>query len=210
MKALHTIIIAIASIVTLSGCSGAADKGERAAKQLIAAWGNPDAVRQMAEDYAQMRDSLAFGMEEPMMTSAVREGVSRNDTMLIVAQAIALSVEEMGNENAKAIVDGLSKGTLDAQAASARLGAIGTALAMLNRSDDLPKVLSIIDKHAQQLPEQEQMKVYARSCSPRALGDAMRQERATDSIASDRRAHIVEGILQGEELETFKEHYYKR
>lgn len=210
MKTIFSTLIFVLTItMSLSSCSGASEKGSNAAHQLEQAWGNTDAIRKVANDYLAARDSLSLPGETWMMNDAFFNGCASNDSMLIMAQAIALAATELGKENGSIIVKGLTDGTMDAQGATARLGIIDVTLSILGRSDELPTCYKAIDAEAQSLPEDQQMVVYAHSCSPATLGDALRQDRATDSLAADKRAAIVNTILTGEDLNTFKSHYYK-
>lgn len=210
MKTIYTtLLVALAAVLSLSSCSGASDKGTNAALQLEQAWGDADAIRKVASDYVATRDSLSLPGEAWMMNDAFFSRCAGNDSLLVMAQAIALTATELGQENGHKIVSGLTDGTLDAQSATARLGIIDVALAILGRSEELSTCFKAIDEAAQELPDDQQMAVYARSCSPATLGDALRQDRATDSLTADKRAAIVNTILTGEDLETFKSHYYK-
>jgi len=209
MKYILTLLSILAVALTLTSCNGS-DKGAEAARQLNAAWGNPDAIKQIAANYAASRDSLFIPGEASMMNNAFIDACAGNDSLQVLAQAIALDVTELGKANGTYIVDGLKSGSLDGKTAASRLGMIDMALSMLGRSNDITACFAAIDEVAQSLSEEQQMQVYARSCSPSALGDAMKAERASNSADTDRRAKIVEGILTGEDLETFKTHYYSK
>ena len=209
-KVIIICIAALAATMTLTGCSGASDKGTQAAKQLAAAWGDPAAIQKVASDYTASRDSLSFPGASGSMDGAFFDACT-NDTMLVMAQAIALSNEELAKETASAVIGGLKDGSMDAGKASARLSMLSMALFTLDRNDDLATCFRIIDEAAQELSEDQQMLVYARSCAPNKLGDAFKQDRAQgDATEADRKAKIVEGILTGKDLDTFKSHYYAK
>lgn len=209
-KTFLTTIIALAALISLNSCSGASDKGADAAAKLSLAWGNADAIRKVASDYIAARDSLTLPGEDWMMNNAFFEACGDNDSLLVMAQAIALDATEFGKENGKVIVSGLQDGSLDATTAAGRLGIMDMALSVLGRNDQLSTCFNAIEEAVQTLPEDQQMVVYTRSCTPAKLGDALKQDRATDSLKADRQAAIVGTILKGEELETFKSHYYNR
>lgn len=210
MKTIYTtLLLALATLMSLSSCSGASDKGANAAARLILAWGNADAIREVASDYVATRDSLTLPGEASIMDNAFFEACGNNDSILVMAQAIALDATELGKENGKLIVSGLQDGTLDATTAAGRLGIIDMALSVLGRNQEVTTVFAQIDEVAHELPDDQQMALYTRSCSPAALGDALRQDRATDSLTADKRAAIVNTILTGDDLEKFKSHYYK-
>lgn len=200
------LIIACASVLT--SCGDGSEYGSRAARQLQAAWGSPEAIVKVASDYKATSDSLG---NPSSMATAFINACSGNDSMKIVAQAIALTPQEMGREMGNAIVDGLAGSSMDANDASAQLNLINYAYALLLRSEDLSVCYNAIDEAVISLPEEKQMLVYAHSCSPEVLARAMKQEcDSIDATAAARRVKIVETILTGEDLKKFQSIYYSK
>lgn len=209
MKSISIIITTLAAAISLAGCSGS-DKGTEAAARLRSAWGNADAIKQVAAGYTTSRDSLFVPGDDSMMNNAFIDACAGNDSLQVLAQAIALDATELGTVNGEYIVNGLQNGTVDGVKAAARLGMIDMALSLLGRNQDINTCFAAIDEVAKALPEQKQMEVYTHSCSPATLAGMLLQERTADPEGSDRRARIVEGILKGQDLEQFKSHYYSK
>ncbi|MCQ2289169.1 MAG: hypothetical protein MJZ74_08735 [Muribaculaceae bacterium] len=204
-----SLVLVLVAAMSLTSCGGSSDKGTLAAKQLAAAMGNNEAVKKVASDYAAMIDSLMPG-QSWVVTGAFFDACT-NDTMLVMAQAIALSPEDLGKETSKFIIEGLEDGSLDAKKAASRLALLSSSLTMLERTDALATCFKIIDEDAASLSEDKRMAVYARSCRPEKLGDDMKRERELGNSADlDRQAKIVETILTGDDLNTFKAHYYAK
>ncbi len=201
---LLTLIVALA----LTACSGS-DKGKQAAASLTAAWGNPEAVQQVASQYVASRDSLSMPGDASSMDKAFVDACAGNDSIHMLARAIAMTPSDLGKEIAGTIID-LLKDDKGIEPANAQLALADLAYSMLGRNADVAQCYAAVDEAAKALPEDKQMQVYVNSCSPETLGDAMREERASDATATDRRAKIVEGILTGDKLEAFKSHYYNK
>lgn len=205
-KIFITIISVLAYAMTLTSCSEASEKGIAAAVQLSSAWGDAQAIQKVAAAYVASRDSLTMGASS--MDDAFIEACSNNDSIVAVAMAIAKTPEEMGKHYGKEIVDGLANSTMEPEKANTLLGMIGTAYALLGRPDDVALCFKAIDGIAQQLPENEQLIVYAHSCTPDVLGKALKEEHDKgNALDADRQAQIIETILTGQDLETFKQHY---
>lgn len=206
MRTLIAILITTCTLVLIS-CDNGDKKGNMAAQQLLAAWGNPEAIIQVANNYQAVSDSLG---NPPSLSHSFINACTGNDTIKTVAQAIAYTPQSMGTVAGNEIVQGLMMGTMDATVASDRLKLINLAYALLQRNDDLEACYNAIDKVAQSLTEEKQMELYTRSCSPEALAIAMKQERNDNATNANRRAKIVESILTGEDLKTFKSIYYNK
>ena len=195
-------------MLTITSCGEGKEKGTQAGQQLAAAWDNVDSINKVAHDYIAMRDSMGGSSA---MDDAFVDACSGNDSLRVLAQAIALTPDAVGKDNGNFIVNGLQDSKLDAYKAAARLGMISDAYAMLGRTDDVESCFNAIDEVAKSLPEETQMQVYARSCSPEALAQALLDDRASGNAAEvDRKAKIVETILKGEKLNTFKSIYYAK
>lgn len=207
-KVFVSLMSAVACMVFLAGCGENREKGQLAAQQLTDAWGNADAVAQVANNYIAMRDSMGGSS---VMDYAFIEACSANDSIKALAQAIALTPEAVGKARGEIMVKGLQDGTLDANGASAMLGVMGDAYAMLGRSNDLAACFAAVDEVASNLSDEQQMQVYARSCTPQVLAESMKEERRQgDAAQVDRKAKVVETILQGEDLNAFKSIYYSK
>lgn len=209
MRTLIIIITTLVAAITLTGCSGS-DKGTQAAASLRKACGNPQALKELAASYIASRDSLFFPGDAGMMDKAFIDACAGNDSLQVLAQAIALDAKELGKVTGEYLVESLQNGTIDGHKAAERLGMIHTSLFLLGRDQDINTCYAAIDEVAQTLPEQQQMEVYAHSCSPATLGENMKKEHDTDPEGTDRRAHIVETILKGDNLNEFKSHYYSK
>lgn len=205
-KIITLLLSATVGTLVLTSCGEASEKGSLAAHQLQAAWGNPEAIMKAASDFKAVSDSLG---KPESMSDAFIDACSGNDSMKVVAQAIALTPQALGSDMGEAIVDGLASGDIEAAKALEQIDLVGFAYALLQRNDDAVACFKAIDEVAQSLPEEKQMVVYAHSCAPDKLANAMRQERAQGNAGDvDRRAKMVEDILTGDDLNKFKAIYY--
>ena len=196
--------------LSLAGCSEVSQRGEQAALQLLAAWGNTEALRQVDRDYQQAADSLYMPGTKGQMASAFIRSVGERDSVRAVAQAIALNAEEFAQEHARPLVDALLNGTMDARQATDQLFLLHWAADILGKADHIVQLDQAIEEAANKLSGERQMLLYSKAATPAALAKQMRAERqqpGADTADIDHKAQLLEKIYNPEQLAEFQTEY---
>ena len=197
-------------ILTLTGCSDVSQRGERAAQDLLNAWGDSAAMRRVDAQYKMMADSLMIPGTAGQMASAFIRSVGDRDSVVAVAQAIALDAEDFAGKNAQPLVDALLDNSMDARQATDRLMLLHWAADMLGKAEHLSLLDQAIDAAAQRLSTEKQMLLYSRAASPSALAKQMRVEReqpGADTTDIDRRADMLKQHYNAQQLAEFQAEY---
>ena len=197
-------------ILTLTGCSDVSQCGERAAQDLLNAWGDSAAMRKVDAQYKMMADSLMIPGTAGQMASAFIRSVGDRDSVVAVAQAIALNAEDFAGKNAQPLVDALLDNSMDARQATDRLMLLHWAADILGKAEHLSLLDQAIDAAAQRLSTKKQMLLYSRAASPSALAKQMRVEReqpGADTTDIDRRADMLKQYYNAQQLAEFQAEY---
>ncbi len=207
---IRKILPAIMLILTLTGCNDVSQRGERAAQDLLNAWGDSAAMRRVDAQYKMMADSLMIPGTAGQMASAFIRSVGDRDSVVAVAQAIALDAEDFAGKNAQPLVDALLDNSMDARQATDRLMLLHWAADMLGKAEHLSLLDQAIDAAAQRLSTEKQMLLYSRAASPSALAKQMRIEReqpGADTTDIDRRADMLKQHYNAQQLAEFQAEY---
>ena len=197
-------------ILTLTGCNDVSQRGERAAQDLLNAWGDSAAMRKVDAQYKMMADSLMIPGTAGQMASAFIRSVGDRDSVVAVAQAIALNAEEFAGKNAQPLVDALLDNSMDARQATDRLMLLHWAADILGKAEHLSLLDQAIDAAAQRLSTEKQMLLYSRAASPSALAKQMRVEReqpGADTTDIDRKADMLKQYYNAQQLAEFQAEY---
>ena len=197
-------------ILTLTGCNDVSQRGERAAQDLLNAWGDSAAMRKVDAQYKMMADSLMIPGTAGQMASAFIRSVGDRDSVVAVAQAIALNAEDFAGKNAQPLVDALLDNSMDARQATDRLMLLHWAADILGKAEHLSLLDQAIDAAAQRLSTEKQMLLYSRAASPSALAKQMRVEReqpGADTTDIDRRADMLKQHYNAQQLAEFQAEY---
>lgn len=197
-------------ILTLTGCNDVSQRGERAAQDLLNAWGDSAAMRRVDAQYQMMADSLMIPGTAGQMASAFIRSVGDRDSVVAVAQAIALNAEDFAGKNAQPLVDALLDNSMDARQATDRLMLLHWAADILGKAEHLSLLDQAIDAAAQRLSTEKQMLLYSRAASPSALAKQMRAEReqpGADTTDIDRRADMLKQHYNAQQLAEFQAEY---
>ena len=197
-------------ILTLTGCNDVSQRGERAAQDLLNAWGDSAAMRKVDAQYKMMADSLMIPGTAGQMASAFIRSVGDRDSVVAVAQAIALNAEDFAGKNAQPLVDALLDNSMDARQATDRLMLLHWAADILGKAEHLSLLDQAIDAAAQRLSTEKQMLLYSRAASPSALAKQMRIEReqpGADTTDIDRRADMLKQYYNAQQLAEFQAEY---
>lgn len=197
-------------ILTLTGCNDVSQRGERAAQDLLNAWGDSAAMRKVDAQYKMMADSLMIPGTAGQMASAFIRSVGDRDSVVAVAQAIALDAEDFAGKNAQPLVDALLDNSMDARQATDRLMLLHWAADILGKAEHLSLLDQAIDAAAQRLSTEKQMLLYSRAASPSALAKQMRAEReqpGADTTDIDRKADMLKQHYNAQQLAEFQAEY---
>ena len=197
-------------ILTLTGCSDVSQCGERAAQDLLNAWGDSAAMRKVDAQYKMMADSLMIPGTAGQMASAFIRSVGDRDSVVAVAQAIALNAEDFAGKNAQPLVDALLDNSMDARQATDRLMLLHWAADILGKAEHLSLLDQAIDAAAPRPSTKKQMLLYSRAASPSALAKQMRVEReqpGADTTDIDRRADMLKQYYNAQQLAEFQAEY---
>lgn len=206
MKNFFLYIVALVAIVACTE----ADMGKHFASELNDAWGNADSIKQIAAHYTTAHDSVASTNQAKAMNEAFIDGCAGNDSIQMLARAIALSPSEMGKEVGDSLMGFLTATEPNIERAVAWLGMIDHSLSLLDRRQDIAACYDAIDQAVESLPVEDQMRLYVASCSPETLANELRKDRANNPVDADQRATMVQALLSGERLATFNRHYYAK
>lgn len=207
MKHLITLLLMVA---LLTGCAQVSERGEQAARDLLAAWGDTTAMRAVDRHYQAMKDSLHIPGTAAQMASAFLDVVGERDSVRAVAEAIALDAETFADEHAKPLIDALLDGAMDARQATDRLFLLHWAADVLGKTEHIALLDEAIDKAADRLSPEKQMLLYSRAATPAALGKQMRAERehaGADSATIDRKAVMLKDIYNEAQWQEFQSEY---
>lgn len=197
-------------ILTLTGCTDVSQRGERAAQDLLNAWGDTTAIRKVDAQYKLMSDSLMIPGTSGQMANAFIRSLGDRDSLVAVAQAIAYEAEDFAGKNAQPLVDALLDNTMDARQATDRLMLLHWAADLLGKTEHLTLLDQAIDAAAQRLSTEKQMLLYSRAASPSALGKQMRDDRqqaGADTADIDRRADMLKQHYNAQQLAEFQAEY---
>ena len=197
-------------ILTLTGCNDVSQRGERAAQDLLNAWGDSAAMLKVDAQYKMMADSLMIPGTAGQMASAFIRSVGDRDSVVAVAQAIALDAEDFAGKNAQPLVDALLDNSMDARQATDRLMLLHWAADILGKAEHLSLLDQAIDAAAQRLSTEKQMLLYSRAASPSALAKQMRAEReqpGADTTDIDRKADMLKQHYNAQQLAEFQAEY---
>ena len=207
---IRKILPAIMLILTLTGCNDVSQRGERAAQDLLNAWGDSAAMRKVDAQYKMMADSLMIPGTAGQMASAFIRSVGDRDSVVAVAQAIALNAEDFAGKNAQPLVDALLDNSMDARQATDRLMLLHWAADILGKAEHLSLLDQAIDAAAQRLSTEKQMLLYSRAASPSTLAKQMRAEReqpGADTTDIDRKADMLKQYYNAQQLAEFQAEY---
>ncbi len=206
-KILPLLIVLLAA---LASCSEVSERGQFAARQLLAAWGDTTAMRQVDRLYQAMADSLHIPGTAGQMANAFMRSVGDRDSVVAVAQAIAMNADDFASEHARPLVDALLNGSLDARQATDRLFLLHWAADVLGKSDHIARLDQAIDEAADRLSTDKQMLLYSRAASPGALAKQLRAERdapGTDTADVDHRAEMLKRYYNEAQQAEFQAEY---
>ncbi|MBQ7690019.1 MAG: hypothetical protein IJT30_02350 [Muribaculaceae bacterium] len=207
---LNLLLMTTTAVAALTGCGEVSQRGEQAAHDLLAAWGDTTAMRQVDSHYQAMVDSLQIPGMAGQMANALLRSVGDRDSVVAVAQAIARNADDFASEHAQPLVEALLDGSMDARQATDQLFLLHWAADVLGKSEHIARLDAAIDEAANSLSAEKQMLLYSRAATPAALGKQMRAERqqvGADTTDLDRRAEMLRQCYNEQQLAEFQTEY---
>lgn len=201
-----TIIATILLCMSLTACGDASQKGRNAAAELRAAWPDTAAVARFATRYAAQRDSLALPGADDSMDDAFIGAMVSNDTLLVVAQLIALDDAHFAQRQGRTLVDALRDGIHTGKSAANHIALAHGLAAQFHRDEAATAMDAAIDERAHGLSMKEQMELYAASCSPQALAEALKADLKNgemDATEQQQRIELLRSIYDAEQWKAF-------
>ncbi|MBR1551006.1 MAG: hypothetical protein IJ632_01650 [Muribaculaceae bacterium] len=214
MRTTTYAFVLLAVSLMLGACGDAAQKGEQAAHDLIAAWGDTTAMRQVVDRLEQEREALTW----PWQRSALDRAFSRpllaigRDSLVQAAYIVTLSPDEFAEVKVGAMVDAFLRGE--------SLKPLGESYEYLNIIHWLGRTLGReqvvetfdrrIDSAANALPVADQMKLYSLSCTPAVLGAALAEDAGrpdADKADIARRIELLRDLYSADDFAAFEQSY---
>ena len=210
---LDKAILLLSACATIMCSCNEANKGEAMARCLEAAWPNHQAMQDLAADYNRMQDSLWIPGTASRLDNAFINYFEGQDSLSAMARAIALDANELGDFYGNEVANDLLNAQTDAIEASKTVSIATWALTALGRDAKVEQFQSAVDEVLKSYSTHDQMVIYSRSCSPRALAEALKEERQkadADIDDIDERVKMLEGIYTPEQLQEFKQNYINK
>jgi hypothetical protein len=212
-KKIITLAVAALTLVATASCKNEIrDRGTAIAQHLAQSWNDSTATAKCVTEYDNCRDSIKSATDKDDLSDAfiTSAGESNNDTLIIAAQAIAMTPGSFGKATSGPIIDALINGSFSPRDALQRITLVHSVASRLGRGRLIDDFDQAIQQSADSLPVDQQMQLYAHSCSPAILGRALRDDRmknGADLNKVNAQVEALRKIYSDGDFKTFKQNY---
>lgn len=164
-------------VVATSGCSGSSKRAQQAAQRFNQAWVKDSTAHAVTLAQASL-DSCDNDIDKSFFRKEFLKTLqdAGNDTALLAAQILMLDNPSLIDDTAYPIVKGLLDGSLSKNEALRRVQLVHRLHRVVKKAAHIETWNQGLQRCMDDLPVDQQMKVYAAVSSPHTLGQALKKD----------------------------------